>query len=123
VELDTFVVMPNHVHGIIVLTEPAGAGLKPAPTKKPPLSEIIRAFKTFSSRRINALRDMPGISTWQRNYYEHVIRDEDVLSRVREYIATNPLRWELDRENPQRTGKDEFDRWLATFKTQPDRML
>jgi len=123
VELDAFVVMPNHVHGIILLADPVGAGLKPAPTvlKRQPLSEIIRAFKTFSSRRINESRSMPGITTWQHNYYEHVICNEDSLHHIREYIATNPLRWELDRENPQRKSEDAFDRWLATFRTRPDK--
>jgi len=57
---------------------------------------------------------------WQRNYYEHVIRDEDSLNRIREHIATNPVAWEFDRENPARTGEDPFDRWLAQFKTRPE---
>lgn len=52
-------------------------------------------------------------SVWQRNYYEHVIRDEKSLDRIREYIATNPLRWHLDRENPHRTGDD--DGWDNLF--------
>ncbi len=131
VELDAFVVMPNHVHGTILLADPVGAGFreremvgagfKPAPTKRRPLSEIIRAFKTFSSRCINESRGTPGIPTWQHNYYEHVIRDDDSLNRIRDYIATNPLRWALDRENPQRKGEDTFDRWLATFRTWPDK--
>ena len=50
---------------------------------------------------------------WQRNYYEHVIRNEDSLNRIREYIVNNPLRWHLDRENYQRTGEDDFERWLG----------
>lgn len=96
VECDAFTVMPNHVHGIIVLADEGGfgdpnvgaglkparrvesgpnsvrAGFKPAPT----LSEIIRGFKTFSARRVNELREMPGVPIWQRNYYEHVVRGE-----------------------------------------------
>jgi len=123
VECDTFVVMPNHVHGIIVSAEggavgesdvgaglkpargvAAGpnsvrAGLKPAPTRHR-LPEIIRAFKTFSARRVNELRETPGVPVWQRNYYEHVVRGENELNRIREYIANNPLQWEMDRENP-----------------------
>jgi REP element-mobilizing transposase RayT len=62
----------------------------------------VRAFKTFSSRRINELRGTPGTPIWQRNYYEHIIRSEDELKRVREYIANNALQWALDRENPHR---------------------
>jgi REP element-mobilizing transposase RayT len=104
VELDAFVIMPNHIHGIIFLTD-VGAGLKPAPTDSPcdklhGLPEIIRAFKTFSSRQINQSRNMPGTSVWQRNYYEHVIRKDESLGKIREYIETNPLRWALDKENP-----------------------
>ncbi len=71
-----FIVMPNHVHGIITLHKVGRAGSKPAPTKQYPLSEIVRAFKTYSSRRINELRNSRGTRVWQRNYYEHVIRNE-----------------------------------------------
>ncbi len=114
VELGAFVVMPNHVHGIIVLVEDAhvvGAGLRPAPTEPAPttfaptdgpapttrpkrhgLPEIVRAFKSFSARRINERRNTPGIPLWQRNYYERVIRSESELNSVRRYIANNLLR-------------------------------
>jgi len=102
-ELDVFVVMPNHIHGIIFLTD-VGAGLKPAPTVPAfhchPLPEIVRGFKTFSSRKINELRNVSGTALWQRNYYEHVIRRDESLEKIREYIQTNPLRWALDKENP-----------------------
>ena len=109
--LDTFVVMPNHVHGIIFITQsdtsfandPVGAGFKPAPTpERRGLSEVVRAFKTFSARTINNLRGTTGVSVWQRGYFDHVIRDEADLENIRTYIATNPLRWQLDRENPAR---------------------
>jgi hypothetical protein len=56
---------------------------------------------------------------WRRNYYEHIIREEDSLNRIRHYVETNPQRWELDRENPQRKGDDEFDYWLDNFKAGP----
>jgi len=100
--LDGFVVMPNHVHGIIVLTDDSavGAGLKPAPTKMHALPEIVRAFKTFSARAINACQGLRGASVWQRNYYEHVVRDESDLSRIRKYIEENPARWAEDGNNP-----------------------
>jgi putative transposase len=123
VKCDAFIVMPNHVHGIIVLANEGGvgesdvgAGLKPARTglrpttapgaalnPAPTLSEIIRGFKTFSARRINQLRHMPATPVWQRNYYEHIVRGESELNRIREYIANNPLQWEFDQENPFRT--------------------
>ena len=104
VELDAFVIMPNHVHGIIVLNDDdgVGAGLRPAPTltKRHPLSEIVRAFKSFSARRINALRATPGVPVWQRNYYEHIIRNELEWDAIRKYIDLNPDRWALDHDHP-----------------------
>jgi len=112
VELDAFCVMPNHAHGIINLIDDivdVGAGLRPAPTgpaptttTRHPLSEIVRAFKSFSARRINILRGTQGATVWQRNYYEHIIRDnEDYLAKSN-YISDNPLNWEKDDENPKR---------------------
>ena len=97
IELDEFVIMPNHVHGIIVIA--VGAGLKPAPTKRHGLPEILRALKTFSARRINEMRNTPGASVWQRNYYEHIIPDDGSLNKIREYIVNNKMQWALDREN------------------------
>ncbi len=64
IELDVFITMPNHVHGVILIV---GAGLKPAPTevvKHHPLSEVVRGFKSFSSRRINEMRAVPGMPVW-----------------------------------------------------------
>lgn len=57
-------------------------------------------YKSVSVRKINALRGTPAEAVWQRNYYEHIIRDDDDLARIREYIAANPSRWAEDRENP-----------------------
>ncbi len=106
VELDAWVIMPNHAHGIIVLDSTVGAGLKPAPTttKSAPtrhgLPEIVRALKTFSSRRINGLRQTPGAKIWQRNYWEHIVRNESEMNHIREYIQNNPGQWEMDRLHP-----------------------
>ena len=80
-----------------------GAGFKPAPTKYG-LPEIVRGFKTFSSRRINESRGTPGTPVWQRNYYEHIIRNDESLDRIREYIANNPMQWEWDVENSVGAG-------------------
>lgn len=120
VELDAFIVMPNHVHGIILLKENRleGAGLeklsvgastlsvKPAPTKSKTygLPEIVRGFKTFSGRRINQLRFQAGTPAWQRGYYEHIIRHEESLTAIREYIFNNPLCWEKDDLYPNNLG-------------------
>jgi REP element-mobilizing transposase RayT len=113
-ELDCFVIMPNHIHGIINIV---GAGLKPAPTdggispfKPAPtenhgLPEIIRALKTFSARKINQIRKNPGMPVWQRNYYEHVVRGENDLARIREYIINNPAQWDNDSNNPRNAAE------------------
>ncbi len=120
VYLDAFVAMPNHVHGIIVLMdEPGvvgvGAGLKPAPTpKRHGLPEIVRGFKTFSARRINERRGTPGVPVWQRNYYEHIVRDEHALRRIQNYILHNPANWELDIEN-LRGGKRAVDTYYRSI--------
>jgi REP element-mobilizing transposase RayT len=123
IELDAFVIMPNHVHGVVVLV---GAGLPrpyddeiPSSPKQPTLGQIIGYYKYQSTKAINVMRQMPGTKFWQRGYYEHIVRDEKSLSRIREYIVNNPLRWELDRENLHASGQDEFDRWLASFTTRP----
>jgi REP element-mobilizing transposase RayT len=127
IELVSFVVMPNHVHGILVvgaaLALPVGGAASSAPTRSASttLGTVVRAFKSISAIGVNRLLSRSGQSLWQRSYYEHVIRGEESLNRIREYISTNPLRWQLDRENSERTGDDEFDRWLATFKSRPDK--
>jgi REP element-mobilizing transposase RayT len=64
------------------------------------LSTIIGSLKSASSRLINALRGTPGEPVWQRGFYDHVVRNEDDLARIRDYILTNPLRWSFDEENP-----------------------
>ena len=92
VELDAFCIMPNHGHGIIVLHDNVLM-------VRHPLSEIVRALKSFSARRINALRKTPGIPVWQRNYYEHIIRNEQDYQTKRNYILSNPENWEKDNEN------------------------
>ena len=110
INLDAFVIMPNHTHGIIWILDGygnVGAGFKPAPTPatrnrnhRHGIPEIVRAFKTFASRRVNESRTTPGVAVWQRNYYEHVIRNDEELFQTRQYIQENPLQWDLDPENP-----------------------
>jgi putative transposase len=109
VELDAFVVMPNHVHGIIILA-PVGARHKvgaphavPPPFGKPvpgSIPTILRSFKSAVTKRINALREVPGAPVWQSNYYEHIIRYEREWGHIREYILNNPARWETNENNP-----------------------
>ncbi|MCS7283483.1 MAG: transposase [Anaerolineae bacterium] len=116
---DEFVVMPNHVHGIIwIVGETVGATRRVAPTTTIPpagpvagsVGAIIGQFKSAVTKRINILRATPGAPVWQRNYYEHIIRNERALDAIRRYIAENPLRWHLDRYNPDHTGTDPLAR-------------
>lgn len=106
IALDLFIVMPNHVHGIVNIIDcPVGAtGRSPLRSGPPPrsLGAFVAGFKSAATKRINELRHTPAAPVWQRNYYEHVIRDDGELLRVREYIQNNPLQWENDRENPSR---------------------
>jgi REP element-mobilizing transposase RayT len=114
VDTDHFVVMPNHFHGIVDLTNrdstpvapPRAAGpsaLGPAPLLS--LPDVVHRFKSLTTARYrdgvvnDNWRPFPG-RFWQRNYYEHVIRNEDELNRIRQYIIDNPVQWAADRENP-----------------------
>jgi REP element-mobilizing transposase RayT len=132
---DRFVVMPNHFHGIIVLVG-AGpsacpvAGLPPvntephrpddgqprgvAPTMS--LPDVVHRFKTLTTKRyadgVKQLGWIPFPSRlWQRNYYEHIVRDEESLNRIRQYILDNPARWPFDQENPMATAPEPEDAW------------
>ena len=96
---DVYIVMPNHVHGIISINGAGRADSKSAPTKRHPLSEIVRAFKAYSSQNISRLCNSQGTSSWQRGYYEHVIRSEEDYFEVGQYILYNPAKWEIDPEN------------------------
>ncbi len=117
VELDEYVVMPNHFHGIVVVVDMGRGVLQYAPTFRSPsrsVGAVVRGFKSAVTRRINQMRQTPGLPVWQRNYYEHIIRSERELARIRQYIVNNPAQWASDRENPA-VGKDERrgDRSLA----------
>jgi len=71
------------------------------------------------TKRLNEIQGTPGAPVWQRNYYERVIRDEDELDRVREYILLNPLKWDFDRENPRQILDDAYESewsWLEGAK-------
>ena len=114
VTLDDFIVMPNHIHGILLLDEPPdcrGTACR-APTvekfgkpTKGSLPTIIRSFKSASTHLINRLDKRKGISIWQRNYYEHIIRNEDSLNRIRRYIQENPIKWSIEPENLSRANE------------------
>jgi REP element-mobilizing transposase RayT len=95
VELDAFVVMPNHLHAVITLTN----ATMPGKTRHG-LSEIVRNLKSYSARMINEIRGTPGAPVWQRSFYDHIVRDERDLRRIRQYIADNPAKWAEDHDNP-----------------------
>jgi len=96
VELDKFVVMTDHFHGILFLTEETQG---PAP-KRPGLPYIIRSFKSQSARRINLVRGETGIPVWQRGYYDHIVRNESELASIRKYILSNPSQRGADYQYP-----------------------
>ncbi len=87
--LDAFCVMPNHIHGIIQIRENAPVGLP----------ELVRWLKSFSARRINAKLGVSGKPVWQRNYYEHIIRNKTEWEKIYLYIQSNPEQWDQDPEN------------------------
>ena len=98
IDLDEYVIMPNHLHGIVIINDTCRGGSRTAPTEiqSKPLGRLIGAFKTISTKEINAALGRSGTPFWQRNYYEHVIRTDADLYRIRQYIADNPLQWTLD---------------------------
>ena len=129
VTLDTWVLMPNHLHGILVIkpldidrNDPAGVGAQHAAppsgrllnqdafleksrtprleVKAGSLGAVMRSFKGASTSGVNRLRGFRGPSVWQRNYHDHVIRNAEELNRIRQYILNNPREWEMDPENP-----------------------
>jgi REP element-mobilizing transposase RayT len=105
VQLDASVVMPNHVHGIIVIgarvsVRATHASPVPRGPRRSSLGAIVGSFKSAAAKRINTARGTPGAPVWHRGYYEHIVRHEDVLHRIRRYIAENPARWRADILNP-----------------------
>jgi len=133
VQLDAWVVMPNHMHGIVLIVgrgevspettsladdpKPGEAdpqdkesGMDASPLQPGSLGAIIGNYKSVSTRRINRVRGAPGTRFWQRNYWEHIIRDERSLNRIREYIQNNPARWAEDQLHPD-APPNAFNQW------------
>ncbi len=124
-ELDEFVIMPNHFHGIIVLIDNVVATrwvaqkrtARPfaqkraihriAPTEwivgapSGSIGAIIGQFKSIVTKYINQIHNTPRVPVWQRSFHDRIIRNENELNEIREYILNNPLKWELDNENPK----------------------
>lgn len=135
-ELDAFIIMPNHLHGIAWILGPRGEhavlksgfvqSLREIPARPPhpagavpprrprSIASWLAGLKSRITSRLRKLWNKPQASVWQGGYYEHIIRDEEDLNRIREYILTNPARWDSDRYNPARLtpsppSDDEFD--------------
>jgi REP element-mobilizing transposase RayT len=109
VHMDAFVVMPNHLHGILVILG-EGAGSRGTSQRAPaaerfgcPTSDsiptIVRLFKSAVTKRINVARGTPGAPVWQRNYHDHVIRTDAQWLHYQDYIESNPARWETDQDS------------------------
>jgi putative transposase len=130
VELDAFVVMPNHVHGLLlfagdVCEATATSELPVAATPASPrahgpsagsLSAVIGSFKSAVSRQINRMRPGSAKDLWQTNFYEHVVRNDRAHDRIRDYIFSNPQRWADDEENPNGTGRDNLDAFVGSLR-------
>jgi putative transposase len=113
VELGSAMVMPNHFHGVVSILDTRtycrGEAFGDLPNASPQraigtvpgsLGAIIQNCKSITTRKLNQLRHTPGAVVWQRNYYDHIIRNERELDRITAYILTNPQNWETDDENP-----------------------
>ncbi len=104
INLDEYIIMPNHIHAIIIINRDLSGGQPAAPTahhfnRKQTLSSFISGFKSVVTKRINILRNTPQQPVWQRSFYDHIIRNERSLNAIREYIAYNPVNWEQDIDN------------------------
>ncbi|NOY38830.1 MAG: transposase [Nitrospirae bacterium] len=108
VELDQFVVMPNHMHGIVVILNDKGGA-------KRTLGQIVAYFKYQTTKQINQRRNTPGIPVWQRNYFDRIIRNETELNSIRRYIVNNPLKWHLDKENPDGNPDENEKKFWKEF--------
>ena len=117
IELGSFIIMPNHMHGIIVITDGRGTAGRstveviPIPRRAPTqegfqkpvkgsVPTMIRSYKSAVAYRINLMRQLQGVPVWQRNYWEHIIRNQQDLQNKTDYIEANPMLWDQDAENP-----------------------
>jgi len=127
VDIDSAIVMPNHFHGIVVICDVPANVQKTDPRKiqngetpgiqggetpplrskcgTPTLGQIVGYFKYQTTKKINQIREMAGVKIWQRNYYEHVIRDEILLGKICEYVVHNPQTWDSDQLHPNNPSK------------------
>ena len=100
VELDEYVIMPNHIHGIVVISNVGNAYMRSLRNErnKMLLSNVIQQYKAAVTREINKLELIPDFK-WQKSFYDHIIRNEVSLTKIRNYMQTNPVTWDNDKEN------------------------
>ena len=134
VTLDAFIVMPNHVHGVLlfegdppVVATPASPltsipkNYRPTGPASGSLGAVIGSYKSAVTRTINRLRPGAATDLWQQNFYEHVIRNDYALNRIREYMGMNPERWARDRENPDGDGTDDTVAFIRSLDREDER--
>ncbi|MBD2269503.1 transposase [Anabaena sp. FACHB-1391] len=132
IEFDDFIIMPNHFHGIVIINQEINSdfmkndvdfqdnnvganGRSPLrqiqlsrtkiSMKPKSISSLIAGFKSATTKKINIIRNTPQNPVWQRNYYDHIIRNDESLARIREYVQNNPLSWENDQLHPNNPSK------------------
>jgi len=131
IDFDAWVIMPNHLHGIVIIqsldihpdsgqsNDGVGANghspLRATPSTNPnpmippmkprSISSFVVGFKSATTKQINILRNAAGAPVWQRNYYEHIIRNDEALQQIRQYIHNNPLTWPEDQLHPDVRSK------------------
>jgi putative transposase len=137
IRLDEWVVMPNHMHGVLWIVDESpkfedGNGTKigidndasdtdgahgRAPLQRKPrsLGSLVAGFKSAATTRSNAWRASPGVPIWQRGFYDHVVRNERELNAIRRYIRENPLKWAQDRDNLANTRRLAAPRTMADY--------
>jgi len=121
INIDEFIIMPNHLHSIISITDSTGTARHAHTNEKfgrpvqGSIPTIIRSFKSAVTKSAHELGLFIKSQIWHRNYYEHVIRNEEALERIRNYIITNPENWSRDTDNPDHSGKNLFKVWLDQY--------
>jgi len=103
VMIDEYVIMPNHIHGIIIICDDSETGQCPVTTGKEArsnrrygvLSKVINSYKGIVTKTIKKMFNDTNFA-WQRSFYDHVIRNDEALLKIRQYIKNNPLKWQLD---------------------------
>ncbi|MFA5271010.1 MAG: transposase [Candidatus Omnitrophota bacterium] len=98
IQLDVFVIMPNHIHGIIIINNPVGNRPACSVNKNNNLSVIVGSYKSTVTKQINRMNNV--VFRWQKSFHDHIIRTTDSLKNIREYIENNPINWNNDENNP-----------------------